>query len=96
MDKERAMLAMTTCWSISKVWLGWLILHCSASRLYVKHCSGEDIWTILWSPLTSQTPPCKGLLWSINASSEALKYMWIIGGGWLVTKLTNTLKYKKD
>lgn len=87
---------LLSIWCVSKIWIGWVLIHYSASKLYTTRCSGDDLWTVMWSPLTSQTPPCKGLLWAISTSSEAIKHMWILAGGWVVMKLTNTLKYKED
>jgi len=83
-------------WSISKIWLGWIFIHYLASKFYSEECSGKTPWKIALSPLISQSPPCRGLLWAINTSSDAIKHMWIIAGGWIVIKLNSILKYKED
>ncbi len=83
-------------WSVSRIWLGWITLHYIAVTIYANECRGNTFIKVLWSPITSQTPPCKGLLWLINTSSDAIKHMWLLGGGWIVIKLSNYLKYKND
>ena len=32
----------------------------------------------------------------INTSSDAIKHMWLLGGGWIMVKLTSILKYKEE
>jgi hypothetical protein len=83
-------------WSISKIWLAWITIHYISVRLYSEECSGRTAWKIAWSPIVSQSPPCRGLLWAINTSSEAIKHMWMIAGGWMVIKLNSIFKYKED
>ena len=83
-------------WSISKIWLAWITIHYLSVRLYSEECSGRTPWKIVWSPIVSQSPPCRGLLWAINTSSEAIKHMWMIAGGWIVIKLNSIFKYKED
>ena len=87
---------LQSLWNISSIWLGWILIHWGAVTLYSEECSGRSLVKIITSPLTSQSPPCKGLLWAINTSSEAIKHMWILGGGWVMIKLTNILKYKQE
>lgn len=83
-------------WSISKIWIAWITIHYISVRLYSEECSGRTPWKIVWSPIVSQSPPCRGLLWAINTSSEAIKHMWMIAGGWIVIKLNSIFKYKED
>lgn len=79
--------------SISKVWGTWIFLHSISAYLYGKHCAGQDIYTIILSPIISQTPPCKGLLWVINTASFSIENMWIVFGGWLCLQFKERLGY---
>ena len=83
-------------WCVSKIWIGWITIHWFAVTLYAEECSGRTFFKIIASPLTSQSPPCRGLLWAINTSSDAIKHMWILAGGWIMIKLTSILKYKEE
>ena len=96
MNKKSYLNILYEIWSVSKIWLGWITLHYIAVTIYANECAGNTFVKILWSPITSQTPPCKGFLWLITTSSEAIKHMWLFGGGWIVIKLNNYLKFKDD
>ena len=87
---------MSPIWCASKIWIGWITIHWLAVTLYAEECSGRTFFKIIASPLTSQSPPCRGLLWAINTSSDAIKHMWLLGGGWIMVKLTSILKYKEE
>ena len=83
----------TLLFSISKVWGVWICLHSAFSYLYTTHCAGTDMYTIILSPITSQTPPCKGILWVINAASFSIENMWIVLGGWCCLQFKQQLGY---
>ena len=93
---QKSKQLLEAVWSISKIWLAWITIHYLSVRLYSEECSGRTAWKIVWSPIVSQSPPCRGLLWAINTSSEAIKHMWMIAGGWIVIKLNSIFKYKED
>lgn len=93
---QKSKQLLEAVWSISKIWLAWITIHCVSSWLYSGECSGHTAWKILWSPIVTQSPPCRGLLWTMNTSSEAIKHMWMIAGGWIVIKLNSIFKYKED
>ena len=72
----------------------WVIIHWAATKIYSEQCSGNTILKVIWSPIISQTPPCKGLLWLINTSSEAMKHIWLFAGSYTIGKIVKYLKYK--
>ena len=93
---HKSLQILEALWSISKIWLAWITIHFICSSLYSEECSGRSIWKIIASPMVSQTPPCKGLLWCINTANDAIKHMWMMAGGWIVFKLNSIFKYKED
>lgn len=96
LKKHKGLQILEAIWSISKIWLAWITIHCICGSLYSEECSGRTWWKVIASPMVSQTPPCRGLLWCITTANEAIKHMWMIAGGWIVIKLNSIFKYKKD
>ena len=72
---------------ISGLYIIWIILHYTASHLYIKLCVPNTIVGFLMSPFMSATPHCQGLRWLIYNAAIMINNMWIIFGAWICSTL---------
>jgi len=71
----------------SKIYLLWVLLHFSASQVYVPICSPFSFWGFIITPILAATPQCKALRWIINTGGSTMETMWVILGVWLCSKI---------
>ena len=72
---------------ISGLYIIWIILHYTASHLYIKLCVPNTIIGFLMSPFMTATPHCQGLRWLIYNAAIMINNMWILFGAWICSTL---------
>ena len=72
----------------SKIYLLWVLLHFSASQVYVPICSPFSFWGFLITPILAATPQCKALRWIINTGGSTMETMWVILGVWFCSQIS--------
>jgi len=72
---------------ISGIYLLWILLHFSASHLYVKFCVPNTIVGFVMSPFMTATPHCQGLRWLVYNAANMINNMWIILGAWICSTI---------
>ena len=72
----------------SKIYLLWVVLHFSASQVYVPICSPFSFWGFIITPILAATPQCKALRWVITTGGSTMETMWVILGVWLCSKIS--------
>ena len=75
------------CWSISKLYLFWIIVHIISTNLYCYFCAHLSIYGLFVSPFVTVAPHCKALGWLMTNSATAISNMWLTFGVWLVSKI---------
>ena len=72
---------------ISGLYIIWIILHYSASHLYIKLCVPNTVIGFLMSPFMTATPHCQGLRWLIYNAALMINNMWVLFGAWICSSL---------
>ena len=72
---------------ISGLYIIWIILHYTASHLYIKLCVPNTVVGFLMSPFMTATPHCQGLRWLIYNAAIMINNMWLIFGAWICSTL---------
>ena len=72
---------------ISGIYVLWILLHYTASQLYIKYCTPEGMIGLLMSPFLTSTPHCQGLRWLIYNGAIMINHMWLIIGTWFCANL---------
>lgn len=75
---------------ISIIYLGWIVMHYSASHMYTKFCVPETWYGFFISPFLTSTPHCQGLRWIVYNGANTINSMWILIGTWLCSKIIFT------
>jgi len=73
--------------NIAGIYLLWILLHYTASHLYVKLCVPYDLTGFLISPFLTSTPHCQGLRWLIYNGATMINNMWVVLGTWFCANL---------
>ena len=74
-------------WSVSKIYLFWILVHLLSVNLYCYFCANLSIFGLITSPFAVVAPHCKALGWLMSNSTIAISNMWVILAGWLLTKI---------
>ena len=74
-------------WSISKIYLFWIVVHFVSANLYAYYCAHMSFYGFLTSAFMTATPHCIGLNWMTNWTHNTIRNMWLTLGTWLVTKI---------
>ncbi len=82
-------------WSISKIYLFWIVVHFVSANLYAYYCAHMSFYGFLTSAFMTATPHCIGLNWMTNWTHNTIRNMWLTLGTWLVTKIMEN-KEKKE
>jgi len=69
----------------SGIYLIWVILHYSASHLYIQFCVPNTIIGFLMSPFMTATPHCQALRWIVFNGANMINNMWVVLGTWICT-----------
>ena len=72
---------------ISGLYIVWIVLHYTASHLYIKLCVPNTIVGFLMSPFMTATPHCQGLRWLIYNAAIMINNMWVLLGAWVCSTL---------
>jgi hypothetical protein len=72
--------------SISGIYVLWILFHYFASHLYIKLCVPETLLGFLISPFFITTPYCVGLRWLIQTGANNINNMWVIFGTWFCSQ----------
>ena len=83
--------ATTVVWLVydaSKIYLLWVLLHFTASQIYVPTCSPFSFWGFIITPILAATPQCKALRWVITTGGSTMETMWVILGVWLCSQIS--------
>ena len=67
-----------------KLYLFWTFLHWSSVSLYHRLCVREDLIGFIITPLMTQAPHCKVLIWSFKHSADAFNGFNTIIISWMV------------
>jgi len=73
--------------NITGLYIIWIILHYTASHLYIKLCVPNNLIGFLMSPFMTATPHCQGLRWLIYNAAIMINNMWVIFGAWICSTL---------
>jgi hypothetical protein len=73
--------------NISGLYIIWIILHYTASHLYIKLCVPNTVIGFLMSPFMTATPHCQGLRWLIYNAAIMINNMWVLFGAWICSTL---------
>ena len=76
------------CYSISGIYIMWIIIHHLAANLYARYCTPLTLVGVLSAPFIVATPPCSCLRWCINKGSDTMVAMWVVMASWLVTRVS--------
>ena len=69
------------------VYLIWIFIHWTSLQFYNQVCVPCSFWGLfIGAPAISQMPHCQTSLWIVYRSVEALGYMWLVFGSWLVAE----------
>lgn len=82
-------------WSISRIYLFWIVVHFVSANLYAYYCAHLSFYGFLTSAFMTATPHCIGLNWMTNWTHNTIRNMWLTLGTWLVTKIMEN-KEKKE
>jgi hypothetical protein len=74
-------------YTVYGVYIVWIVIHYTASHIYVKVCVPLSWYGIIMSPILTPTPHCQGLRWIIYNGGAQINNMWITVGSWLGVKL---------
>jgi hypothetical protein len=72
---------------ITNMYILWIILHYTASHLYIYLCVPKTFWGFIASPFMTITPQCQVLRWIIYNGANMINSMWIILGSWISSLL---------
>lgn len=73
--------------NITGLYIIWIILHYTASHLYIKLCVPNNLIGFLMSPFMTATPHCQGLRWVIYNAAIMINNMWVLFGAWICSTL---------
>ena len=73
--------------NIAGIYLLWILLHYTASHMYIKFCVPSDLTGFLISPFLTSTPHCQGLRWLIYNGATMINNMWMVIGAWICANL---------
>lgn len=73
--------------NITGLYIIWIILHYTASHLYIKLCVPNNMIGFLMSPFMTATPHCQGLRWVIYNAAIMINNMWVLFGAWICSTL---------
>ena len=82
--------AINSCvifFKVSSVYLLWILLHYSASHLYVQLCVPKTVVGFLMSPFMTLAPHCQGLRWLVYNAASFINNMWVILGTWMCSNI---------
>ena len=82
-------------WSISKIYLFWIVVHFVCANLYAYYCAHLSFYGFLTSAFMTATPHCIGLNWMTNWTHNTIRNMWLTLGTWLISKIMEN-KEKKE
>lgn len=82
-------------WSISKIYLFWIVVHFVSANLYAYYCAHMSFYGFLTSAFMTATPHCIGLNWMTNWTHNTIRNMWLTLGTWLVTKIMENKENKE-
>jgi hypothetical protein len=71
----------------TSIYILWILLHYTAAHLYANWCAPVGWIGFISSPFLVASPQCKALRWIIYNGGNAIDFMWISLGVWLVSKL---------
>jgi len=72
---------------VSGIYLLWILLHFTASHLYINLCVPKTIVGFLMSPFMTATPHCQGLRWVVYNAANMINNMWIMFGAWICSTI---------
>ena len=75
------------CWSISKIYLCWILVHIISVNLYCYFCAHISLYGLFMSPFMAVAPHCVAFRWLTTNSINSISNMWLTLGTWLITKL---------
>jgi hypothetical protein len=74
-------------YSVSSIYLFWIMLHYCSAQLYVYYCAPRGLYGFLISPFLVAAPHCRAIRWIIHNGGNMVDNMWIILGTWLCSKV---------
>jgi len=69
------------------IYLLWILLHFTASHLYINLCVPKTIVGFIMSPFMISTPHCQGLRWVVYNAANTINHMWILIGAWIYSMI---------
>lgn len=82
----------TSILQIGGFYFFWVMIHYSASHLYIRWCTPPTWVGLITSPFLVTTPHCTALRWSIYHGSDIIHGMWIVLGSWILLYIQNIAK----
>jgi hypothetical protein len=83
---EKSVCCVQYVYSVSRLYLCWIILHYFSAQLYVYYCAPRGFYGFLISPFLVAAPHCRAIRWIIHNGGNMVDNMWIILGTWLCSK----------
>ena len=71
----------------TKIYILWLIIHFTATQLYVYLCVPNTIIGLIISPFLISSPHCKALRWCFYNGANMIDNMWLVFGTWFSSKI---------
>ena len=79
---------LTNLFSLSKIYLLWILIHYLAAYAYPIFCAPPTLIGFISSPFLASSPHCEAIRWCMTQGAINIKSMWIVLGTWFIAKLT--------
>lgn len=74
-------------WTISKIYIFWILVHYISSNLYSHFCTHLSFLGLIMSPIMTISPHCKVFHWFTVNSILNINNMWVAITGWILLKI---------
>ena len=74
-------------YSVSSIYLFWILLHYFSAHLYVYYCLPSGVYGFLISPFLVAAPHCRAIRWVIQSGGAMMDNMWLVFGTWVCSKI---------
>ena len=71
-------------------------IHAISASAYSNFCANLSWRGIIWNPLFTVTPQCKGLRWLMSSTHDGMVSWWLTAATWTVTNINWITGSKKN
>jgi hypothetical protein len=82
--KESAMAWVQSFIAVFGLYIGWVVIHYTASHFYIHWCVPATVLGFIMSPFVVPAPHCQALRWAIHNGGNSIVAMWVLLGIWFM------------